>query len=411
MTTFVLVHPAWFGGWCWRKVSPVLRARGHEVFAPTLTGLGERAHLASQKVGLEMHVEDVANVLEYEDLRQVILVGNSSGGMVITGVADRMPERIAHLVYLDAFVPEDGQSMLDIIPAERRPLMEALVQKEGSGWLLPRFAPPPWEKFVPEAWRSPTRTTSAGSCLVCGRPRSATSKSRCAGTIPGRKTTAHLRSLSGVAQPIVRPLRGDRSKRSRMAASRTCYFPPPIHHPPIRNSELADRGGGLSYRSTPMTGQVDLLRCMRPFVALFSNRAEQCRLFGVDRPTYAQCEFFAVWTPTGHQADGRAHGAGISEGIQNHSDSEQFRSSPRTCHALGCRLSVRDSRFPALRTGTHHERAGYRGEAEQLVLGYRVGRCLFDPRFSAHASVDAHSSVSCGRWTPGGKRKDAPCLS
>ena len=127
MTTFVLVHPAWFGGWCWRKVSPVLRARGHEVFAPTLTGLGERAHLASQKVGLEMHVEDVANVLEYEDLRQVILVGNSSGGMVITGVADRMPERIAHLVYLDAFVPEDGQSMLDIVPAERRPLMEALV--------------------------------------------------------------------------------------------------------------------------------------------------------------------------------------------------------------------------------------------------------------------------------------------
>ena len=69
-------------------------------------------------------------------------------------------------------------------------------------------------------------------------------------------------------------------------------------------------------------------------------------------------------TPTRHQADGRAHGAGISEGIQNHSDSERFRSSPRTCHALGCRLSVRDSRFPALRIGTHHERAGYRGEAE-----------------------------------------------
>ena len=153
ITTFVLVHPAWFGGWCWRRVSPVLRARGHEVFTPTLTGLGERAHLASRDVGLEVHVKDVANVLEYEDLRQVILVGNSSGGMVITGVADRMPERIAHVVYLDAFVPEDGQSMLDIIPPERRPLMEALVQQEGDGWLLPRFAPPPWEKFVPEAWR------------------------------------------------------------------------------------------------------------------------------------------------------------------------------------------------------------------------------------------------------------------
>jgi pimeloyl-ACP methyl ester carboxylesterase len=152
MTIFVLVHPAWFGGWCWRKVSPILRERGHDVFTPTLSGLGERAHLASRDVGLEVHIKDIANVLEYEDLRQVILVGNSSGGMVITGVGDRMPERIAHVVYLDAFVPEDGQSMLDIIPPERRPLMEALVQQEGDGWLLPRFAPPPWEKFVPEAW-------------------------------------------------------------------------------------------------------------------------------------------------------------------------------------------------------------------------------------------------------------------
>ena len=187
MTTFVLVHPAWFGGWCWRKVSPVLRARGHEVFAPTLTGLGERAHLASQKVGLEMHVEDVANVLEYEDLRQVILVGNSSGGMVITGVADRMPERIAHLVYLDAFVPEDGQSMLDIIPAERRPLMEALVQKEVSGWFYRASRLHRGRSSYPRRGASPTRTASAGSCLVCGRPRSATSKSRCAGTIPRRK--------------------------------------------------------------------------------------------------------------------------------------------------------------------------------------------------------------------------------
>ena len=153
MTTFVLVHPAWFGGWCWSKVSPILRASGRQVFTPTLTGLGERAHLASRDVGLEVHVKDVTNVLEYEDLGHVILVGNSSGGMVITGVADRMPGRIAHVIYLDAFVPEDGQSMLDIIPPERRPLMEALVRQEGDGWLLPRFAPLPWEKFVPEAWR------------------------------------------------------------------------------------------------------------------------------------------------------------------------------------------------------------------------------------------------------------------
>jgi pimeloyl-ACP methyl ester carboxylesterase len=152
MVTFVLVHPAWLGGWCWGKVTPLLQARGHEVFTPTLTGLGERSHLAKRDIGLATHIQDVVNVLEYEDLSRVILVANSSGGMVITGVVDRVPERIARVVYVDAFVPEDGQSLLDIIPPERRPVMEALVRTEGQGWLLPRFAPLPWEKFLPEAW-------------------------------------------------------------------------------------------------------------------------------------------------------------------------------------------------------------------------------------------------------------------
>ena len=151
--TYVLIHPAWFGGWCWKKLTPLLRAQGHEVFTPTLTGLGERAHLARPEIGLEIHVRDIINVIEYEDLRNVILVGNSSGGMVITGAADHMPERIAHLVFLDAFVPTDGQSMLDVIPPDRRPALEAFVQKEGDGWLLPRFAPPPWEKLVIETWQ------------------------------------------------------------------------------------------------------------------------------------------------------------------------------------------------------------------------------------------------------------------
>jgi pimeloyl-ACP methyl ester carboxylesterase len=153
MATFVLVHPAWLGGWCWKKVTPLLRARGHDVYTPTLTGLGERAHLARPDVGLETHIEDVVRVLKYEDLSDVILVGNSSGGVVITGVADRVLEQIAHVVYLDAFVPEDGQSMLDIIPPDRRRAMEMLVRTEGEGWLLPRFAAAPWEKFVPDAWR------------------------------------------------------------------------------------------------------------------------------------------------------------------------------------------------------------------------------------------------------------------
>lgn len=153
MATFVLVHPAWFGGWCWKKVSPLLRAQGHAVHTPTLSGLGERVHLARPEIGLDTHVDDVVNLLVYENLHEVVLVSNSSGGMVITGAADRAPERIARLVYLDAFVPEDGQSLLDIIPPERRAAMERLVASEGGGWLLPRFAPPPWETFVRESWR------------------------------------------------------------------------------------------------------------------------------------------------------------------------------------------------------------------------------------------------------------------
>jgi pimeloyl-ACP methyl ester carboxylesterase len=156
--SYLLIHPAWFGGWCWKKLTPLLRAQGHEVFTPTLTGLGARAHLARPDIGLQTHVRDITNVIEYEDLRNVVLVGNSSGGMVITGVADHMPERIAHIVFLDAFVPTDGQSMLDVIPPDRRPVLEAFVQKEGDGWLLPRFAPPPWEKLVTEAWQVTERT-------------------------------------------------------------------------------------------------------------------------------------------------------------------------------------------------------------------------------------------------------------
>lgn len=108
MTTFVLVHGAWLGGWAWKHVTPRLRMAGHEVFAPTLTGLGERVHLAHPGVGLETHIQDVVNVLVFEDLQQVTLVGHSYGGIVITSVADRTPERLAQLVYLDAFVPEDG---------------------------------------------------------------------------------------------------------------------------------------------------------------------------------------------------------------------------------------------------------------------------------------------------------------
>ena len=150
--SFVLVHPAWHGGWLWRKVAPVLGKRGHPVYTPTLTGLGERSHLARADTGLDVHITDIVNVLKYEDLHDVVLVGHSPSGAVITGAADRVPEHIAQVVYLDAFVPEDGQSVFDLVAPERRQAMEGLVKTEGNGWLLPRFAPAPWETIVRDMW-------------------------------------------------------------------------------------------------------------------------------------------------------------------------------------------------------------------------------------------------------------------
>jgi pimeloyl-ACP methyl ester carboxylesterase len=128
---FVLVHGAWHGGWCWRRVVPLLRAAGYRVTRPTLTGVGERAHLASPAVTLDTHIEDIVKHIETEEFENVILVGHSYGGMVITGVADRLPARLSALVYLDAFVPDDGKSVLDYLAAERRSGL--LREGEGTG--------------------------------------------------------------------------------------------------------------------------------------------------------------------------------------------------------------------------------------------------------------------------------------
>ena len=112
--TFVLVHGAWHGGWCYSRVRKILARQGHEVFTPTLPGLGEHAHLFSPAINASTHIEDVARLIEIENLSNVILVGHSYGGLVITGVADRVAERIAALVYIDAFVGEDGKSCFDL---------------------------------------------------------------------------------------------------------------------------------------------------------------------------------------------------------------------------------------------------------------------------------------------------------
>jgi len=121
---FVLVHGAWHGGWCWTRVSPLLRAAGHTVFTPTLTGLGERSHLLTRDVDLDTHITDIVQVLEFEDLEKVILVGHSYGGMVITGVADKAGARIGQLVYLDAMLPENDKAITDYSPRKFAPITE-----------------------------------------------------------------------------------------------------------------------------------------------------------------------------------------------------------------------------------------------------------------------------------------------
>ena len=142
MADYVLVHGAWHGGWCWGRVTPLLRAAGHEVFTPTLTGLGERRHLMSPDIGLETHIQDILGVLAYEDLHDVILVGHSYSGMVVTGVAYRVPDRVAELVYLDAFVPEDGKALVDYQPPQTRELFMEKTRTEGEGYKLPALIPP-----------------------------------------------------------------------------------------------------------------------------------------------------------------------------------------------------------------------------------------------------------------------------
>ncbi|HVZ78629.1 MAG TPA: alpha/beta hydrolase [Gemmatimonadaceae bacterium] len=122
MDTYVLVHGAWAGGWIWREIADRLRAEGHRVFTPTLTGLGERSHLIGTGVTLTTHALDIANLIEWEELSGVVLVGHSYGGMAITAATELVPEgAIKSIVYLDAFLPDDGQSLTDLVPAGAAP--------------------------------------------------------------------------------------------------------------------------------------------------------------------------------------------------------------------------------------------------------------------------------------------------
>jgi pimeloyl-ACP methyl ester carboxylesterase len=172
MATYVLVHGAWHGGWCWRDVVAPLRAAGHQVLTPTLTGLGERRHELRHDVGLRTHVDDIVELLRGADLRDVVLVGHSYGGLVVREAADREPARIAQLVLVDAWVGRDGASMDSLAPEFFRKWIEAattdgviavppasavgVAEPDQVAWLESRLTPHPRRTFV-----DPTRLTGA----------------------------------------------------------------------------------------------------------------------------------------------------------------------------------------------------------------------------------------------------------
>jgi pimeloyl-ACP methyl ester carboxylesterase len=164
VATIVLAHGAWSAAWAWKKMRPLMARNGHSFFTPTYTGLGERSHLASPAIDLDTHVEDVLGVLQFEDLRDVVLLGHSYGGMVATGVADRARDRIAHLIYLDAFVPQDGQSLFDLVPAAQRERQRASAMA-GDGWRVSPNPTPEDTAAEDRAWVADKRLPHPLKCM------------------------------------------------------------------------------------------------------------------------------------------------------------------------------------------------------------------------------------------------------
>jgi len=163
-TTFLICTGAWSAGWSWKKMHPLMAAARHRLVTPTYTGLGEREHLASPSNDLETHIQDILAVIKYEDLRDIVLVGHSYGGMVATGVAGRARNRITRLVYLDAFVPTDGQSLMDVGPPTVRQRMQELA-KAGDGWRVPSNPIPSDTSEADVKWISERRLPQSIKCF------------------------------------------------------------------------------------------------------------------------------------------------------------------------------------------------------------------------------------------------------
>jgi pimeloyl-ACP methyl ester carboxylesterase len=161
--TFLVCHGAWSAGWAWKKMHPLTAARGHRLVTPTYTGLGERVHLANPSIDLETHIQDILNVIKYEDLRNIVLIGHSYGGMVATGVADRVRGHISQLIYLDAFVPDDAQSLLDLNEPARAQMQE--LARSGDGWRVPPSPIPPDTSKADLEWLVERRVDMPVKCF------------------------------------------------------------------------------------------------------------------------------------------------------------------------------------------------------------------------------------------------------
>jgi pimeloyl-ACP methyl ester carboxylesterase len=219
---FVLVHGGRHGGWCWKRVAPLLRAAGHEVFTPTLTGLGERSHLLERGIGLDTHVRDIVQVLFYEDLHDVILVGHSYGGMVVAGAMEHVADRVGFVVFLDAHMPRSGESVSDLTPPHVVTQLDRAAEQEGDGWLVPITDASFWGVEDPEdlAWVNsrvtpqPLKTyqdavcaenvwTRPGMYVECGdsaHPSAGTARARARS---GWDPTFHHRVLASGHEPMV----------------------------------------------------------------------------------------------------------------------------------------------------------------------------------------------------------------
>lgn len=230
MAVFVLVHGTGHGGWCWQRVSPILRAAGSTVYAQTLTGVGDRSHLTQCGVNLTTHITDVTSLLFYEDLTEVVLVGHSYAGMVITGVAATTPERLKQLIYLDAYLPDEGQSEVDLWPPAMRTEIEAaarasdarrpppspesmgITDRAMADWMRDRITPHPMATYTEAVPKGDARSAAIPRAYIACTEGPLTSvfgpfadKARAAGWIVREIATGHDAMLT-VPEDVARLL-------------------------------------------------------------------------------------------------------------------------------------------------------------------------------------------------------------